>query len=63
MKRPTVFDESHILWPTFINFHSGKLTQPVQREAAKALLFPIHYGDWDTGYAFDQAAKARVEGQ
>lgn len=47
-------------WQLYIDFHSGR-TPPHLRDKAKATLFHIHYGRWDTTRAWDEIARRRVE--
>ena len=54
------FTETNPLWDIFITFHSGGYTGD-DRTKAKALLFHIHYGNYDTTYAMSVALRIRKE--
>ena len=55
----TKLTKDHYLWQLFIDFHLGLVSD---RERAKALLFPIHYGNnWDMSEAWDEIARRKVE--
>lgn len=60
--RISLFDHSHPLWETFVDFHMGRLTGEARRKA-KSLLFGIHYGSYDTRRAFKLIETMKKEGK
>ena len=64
MTKKMVFDHTHPLWNTFLDFHLGRYDGNKElRHNAKVLLFPIHYGTMDTTRAFHLIRKMKEEGR
>lgn len=59
-----VFDHTHPLWQTFLDFHMGRLDEDKEkRENAKSLLLSIHHGNYNTRRAFHLIAQMKKEGK
>lgn len=53
------FTEMHPLWEVFMAFHTGQIAKE-GREWFKTMLFPIHYGNWDTTAAFKEVERRLI---